>query len=770
MTLVSEVIKSAQAYLDFLDKNQGKRPAFPLTPQNSPICWTDSWDNGQLAYSATFSTSSHSRFEIGSSILVRRKAPAPSYETTASVGSYDRKTGTIVLIFKNKIDFSSGEIIIDFKWLIKRLVEWLQNHNNLLDDPPFQVNKPLEDEVVNKFLLEASGRGMILTKEQEAALKAAINLPFSYIWGVPGSGKTDYVLSLAVVCLIKNGRRVAISAPTNLSVENALRSIMKRMKLWDLPESMVLRKGIASPDFIQEFPNSIESALALKRLKEINDRINQLKGMIELRKESTDVLLEIENCKTDLSALSEKKTAFIERFKKMDSDFQSIAAEKATKQKQIDRNLADEKRVDGELLHLKWVPTWLSNKKKGFLERRTEVAKRKERLTKEKDDLLKKADSIIQDMKKAKNESAIIQGEMRKMEANIEKLRSKASALELLLKQDPQLATKQLSEIEKEIAECENKKTSLRLDSNERMVLGFTLDHFTGAQLLAPCDNLFIDEAAYAHLAKFIPLLSLKCPTSLFGDHFQLPPVCEADDNDLKITAYWGQSCLAFHCAYNDPKNYQDIASFFPTIPSSPKKDTAIADPLENFTDTLGKSFRYDARLGKILGDCIYNLKVDGTSGDETELWWIDAPPNPRSTMKKRESKSEAESAFILAKKILGTYPDESIAILTPYTNQANLIKNLLRGMNISDIEVLNTHRAQGREWDTVIFSAVDIGQPPNGLWFCNSCKPPGSQVLATTISRVKKRLYLVLDASFWRRNPDQLLCQMISIGKKVQI
>lgn len=60
--------------------------------------------------------------------------------------------------------------------------------------------------------------------------------------------------------------------------------------------------------------------------------------------------------------------------------------------------------------------------------------------------------------------------------------------------------------------------------------------------------------------------------------------------------------------------------------------------------------------------------------------------------------------------------PNSTIAILTPYINQLELIRAKLRsrfpGSDILDyVETLNTHKAQGREWDWVLFSASDTGR-----------------------------------------------------------
>jgi len=67
-------------------------------------------------------------------------------------------------------------------------------------------------------------------------------------------------------------------------------------------------------------------------------------------------------------------------------------------------------------------------------------------------------------------------------------------------------------------------------------------------------------------------------------------------------------------------------------------------------------------------------------------------------------------------------------------------------------VEVLNTHQAQGREWDWVLFSASDTANlPGNAPYFGDSSNRDGRAVLNTTISRAKGHLRVFLDAAWWR-------------------
>ena len=119
---------------------------------------------------------------------------------------------------------------------------------------------------------------------------------------------------------------------------------------------------------------------------------------------------------------------------------------------------------------------------------------------------------------------------------------------------------------------------------------------------------------------------------------------------------------------------------------------------------------------------------------------------------------------------MLKTSPDfgkGTLAILTPYRKQVALIQKALKKLLKSEearnwnerekedfrsIEVMTVHRSQGREWDTVFFSASDTGRLAGNRPFLSdtSC-PEGKLVVNTAISRSKKHLRFFFDLQFWK-------------------
>ncbi|MBI5528924.1 MAG: hypothetical protein HY897_21555 [Deltaproteobacteria bacterium] len=127
---------------------------------------------------------------------------------------------------------------------------------------------------------------------------------------------------------------------------------------------------------------------------------------------------------------------------------------------------------------------------------------------------------------------------VRKLETELASLRG---GLDLL---DLSALPETVKRLEREIEALNKKRQNLELKPGDKQVVALTLDGFVGRTGFGGfrSDWVLVDEAACAHLAKTLPLLSLGSPIAMFGDHRQLPPVVQADEGDALINAYWGRS------------------------------------------------------------------------------------------------------------------------------------------------------------------------------------------------------------------------------------
>lgn len=109
-------------------------------------------------------------------------------------------------------------------------------------------------------------KGREPSEEQRRALQELMTSPFSYVWGPPGTGKTQYVLSYAVMHYMRQDVPVLICAPTNNALEQMLRGIIAMTdQTEDIPRQWILRLGAPSVEFARQYPEvCIKEELELK--------------------------------------------------------------------------------------------------------------------------------------------------------------------------------------------------------------------------------------------------------------------------------------------------------------------------------------------------------------------------------------------------------------------------------------------------------------------------------------------------------------------------
>ena len=167
----------------------------------------------------------------------------------------------------------------------------------------------------------------------------------------------------------------------------------------------------------------------------------------------------------------------------------------------------------------------------------------------------------------------------------------------------------------------------------------------------------------------------------------------------------------------------------------------------------LNISYRFGPLLANVLAEHIYGNDFCGAGDKNFEI--IVAHASYRPGPYNRISLSEAENIL----HFVGQYEPHNVAILAPYNNQVKLLQQILpRSYRRS---VMTVHRAQGREWDTVILSVTDT----HNRYFTDSRLPIGKQILNTAISRAKHRLILVCDSTIWSTVPNQIINDLIELA-----
>lgn len=211
---------------------------------------------------------------------------------------YDEKTGILAIecldcALLEKIEKHKNDIKLfsDLKFLICNLEMFFENAKSfalptknpplakkplIAQNPPFAQNPiaPIESnssqnpqnqhiETDSTFTPKD-----YLNAEQKSALMCALSEPFSYIWGAPGSGKTQVVLFEALLYYIYNGLPVCVLAPTNSALEQVLIALISKFDALGLNREKILRLGTPSNAFLEKYTEVCDPQVLQKKAKD----------------------------------------------------------------------------------------------------------------------------------------------------------------------------------------------------------------------------------------------------------------------------------------------------------------------------------------------------------------------------------------------------------------------------------------------------------------------------------------------------------------------
>lgn len=739
----------------------------------------------------------------------------PGNETEIRIIDYERRTGLTNFISKRHIEGHSGDVIIDFRWLVRRCVEWYQQNGVSI--------KSIEDvhAITSNVSIPELKKENKLSQAQKEAIQGIFTSSLSYVWGPPGTGKTRWVLAKAARHCFNMNERILVLASTNLAVDNALSALLDDE---GIPEEKVARIGIPSDIFVKNHPSCCEERALQNEINQIRLSLKEVSDSIAIIEKGQTLRTHIQAWKDKLdistreqSELSARLAAVQKRIYEYQNivsnhrnTLQQLVSEHDAKRRELEevafpQLIADIETLEHDQTSTIRETTELDNKLSmiGFLAkvftgrkreltlrisaleehlRSVETTLESRRITRDK--VQPFVAELSADISRLAVECARIGDLIESQVSEISNLEQERTSLQAMISQCKETvldmenrirdaaheissanelypleqATKLLENMYAEKNQLESRLLQFRQDLASKMVLGMTLDGFIGLTLGTnlDVDRVFIDEAPYAPIAKVLPIMSLGCPIALLGDHCQLPPVCECENNEA-IRAYWAKSAIFLEDAWRLGQNWQELNSLEkPNIVLFQRYD-------------LKESYRYGESLASLLDHHIYfNLGLVGLMKEDTSIECIDCRPIEKPNRERRENDSEVSAIM----NYLGAWWQwaqeqpvlPSIAVLTPYKKQKSLISKRLSerygNSEINDVvEVWNTHQAQGREWDWVLFSVSDTGNLKFGVPFFTDTKTfIGRAVLNTTISRTKRHLAVFLDMEYWKHRPSNSL------------
>ncbi len=206
---------------------------------------------------------------IGDELILGKDAVAYSF--------YDRNSKTLGIQIENPaiigmINETQPELHLEFdlSFLVENARDYYKEFGDLIGYPEFAPEFSA-GEVVFPAKFSPS-------EQQRNAVRTILNSRLSYVWGAPGTGKTQMVLATAIMAYLRRGSRVAIIAPTNNSVEQVLRGIIGVIESDEdfrrivNQERDIARIGTATEQFIEDYPQLCEvqsiGSLMSKKTKE----------------------------------------------------------------------------------------------------------------------------------------------------------------------------------------------------------------------------------------------------------------------------------------------------------------------------------------------------------------------------------------------------------------------------------------------------------------------------------------------------------------------
>ncbi len=719
---------------------------------------------------------------------------------------YDRDKGLLVVRPKDEYlpifnALKKEEIVVvsDLRFLIERTKSWYEVNGAEIAIPDEASSLNAQFDIASEAL-----SGKTPSEEQVQAIEMISTKPFSYVWGAPGTGKTQFVLAYSALRYIRAGKKVGIVAPTNLSLEQVLRGMMEMTDLEGVSRERILRLGTPTKAFANEFPEVCEVMGIQKKIDEIDAQLKILDTLQEVRAEEEDLTDLKKQVATHPGRVEQRAAALRERVE------EEKAAAIAVRKKKIDVDYPDKEIAARQATIVQLVKkrdSFWTKVKSWFGSAREDVEtdivghqKRIEELEKEK--LFHQQDydvlyERLQTTRKAKQQVERVLSNVHtqlltqlatydwmrdlvetsggtvleepaellvKIDDHLEELDGKAALAKAYIGYSPEMLAATRAEYEKERADLEASGTEER--EERAAIIAVTLDTYIGryANRKMEVDHLFLDEAGYANQVKALTLFNHRVPITFLGDHMQLPPVCEINDTDIEKVAGFGEMYLwaesALHVGFLFGEHTSSACRNFYLKNTHPPLSEVMA------WSQLTATHRFGKQLADILSQYVYGGAFrSAAKKHSTRIRVIHALRDAKD--KKNTSSGEVAEVLKLVTAMRRENPKANYVTLAPYRAQIAALGHKMP-KDQKEERILTVHKSQGREWDTVILSVANAS--PHWFTDTNNVGSKGLNVINTAVSRAKKELIIVCNADNWGNWPGQLLHGLVSVAEEVEV
>lgn len=573
-----------------------------------------------------------------------------------------------------------------------------------------------------------------LNPQQRRAIALSLSNEILYIWGPPGTGKTQ-TLSALCLALFEEEKRILICSNTNQAVDQVLLKLCKEFKnntkgMRALDEGSVVRIGkIAHAELSDDWSSYVTlNGIVERKSSSLRERKTELEDQLDRLNKVFARAIEISKLFKDLDALLAKES-------NLSADYEE--AVKAREKALRDRS--------SKLEELKSLEAEKSRHETAGTFRRT---------------FLRKLETIERDIwyinididkLSAKEESAMKLVQEVKLQLD--------SITEVIRRSQQALASFDRSAIEKQLEDAEEQKRPIldeiteinkQLDdimkavAENAKIIGATVTKaFLSPQYFTNFDTVIVDEASMVLLPALFHAAGLaKSKVVISGDFLQLAPIITT--NQKAIMDEIGTD--VFHAA--------NVHSTKAGI----KRRVMLSE-----------QYRMDDRICRLISKILY----DGLLKTGQREISIPTPPRPfegtltiidTSPIWPFVNRDPFGSRFnlmnALAIRNLCLHFNESsyltdsslVGVCTPYAAQAKVMTRILSEAGLGDlVESGTVHRYQGDEKAVMVLDIPDsVGEPRVGVFLeAESAAENGALLFNVAVSRAKSHLIVFANLDY---------------------
>ena len=249
-------------------------------------------------------------------------------------------------------------------YLLIRLIERIESYAN--------KSNPVGDRIIGAHPISGSEPAIELPESynnyQKSAVASSVGRNTTFIWGPPGTGKTQTIGEIGFQ-LYKRKRSIILVSHTNTAVDQAIIRIGKKIYKDDLENGKAIRVGNPKDERLREEPNLLLETHVTRRSEKLANKRDELKNELEKGSyESIELARLIDLCEWVKSSKASIQIMAdtLQEIQKVENEIIGLKSqisqtlknrgfwrEAITKAKQINEIIRNNKRIDNDLQDIK---------------------------------------------------------------------------------------------------------------------------------------------------------------------------------------------------------------------------------------------------------------------------------------------------------------------------------------------------------------------------------------------------------------------------------